>query len=472
MKSNCFDHPTDPARGPFRRIVLIVWAIALIAVCVRVTVQRKHKPAPLIPGATAKAAPASLDPEDREGDWPRNSVYRTYVLAGRRWHEGRSLYRSLDDLSPESRKRHEAAGEDTTGREGGAWGGYRYSPTAAILFVPLSHMPGPIGEVVWRIFLLAASLGGLYWCARIGLPRPLARRDWAVFFLLVLPSFTGCLNNGQSSCLIIGCLLAAIAAASTERWMLSAVLVTVPTLMKIYPVSVGMLLFVMYPRRFGWRFALAMAVGLGLPFLLRPSTMVAEHQRWLWHLLNDSKPPDDIIHWDQDLRLLLGRWLNIRMPGGVFMALQLLAAALIAAICIAGRLADWPRRMLLARMLGLATCWMTVFGLATEPSTYILISPALAWSIWECWLRPPSATGVKRSGRAPGGMPSRVLLGCAYGLLILAYVALWFPWGKKVNTFGPEPLAGTLLFGYLVYRSIVELRFARRQVLAVAHLSS
>ncbi len=233
--------------------MLIVWAVALIAVCVRVTVQRKHKPAGSPGQATAKPIGASADPEDREGDWPRNSGYKTYVLAGRRWREGRSLYRSLDDLSPESRKRHAAAGDDTTSREGGAWGGYRYSPTAAILFVPLSYMPGPIGEVAWRVFLLSASLGGLYWCARIGLPRPLARRDWAVFFLLVLPSFTGCLNNGQSSCLIIGCLLAAIAAASTDRWMLSAALVTVPTLMKIYPVSVGMLLLVMYPRRFGWR---------------------------------------------------------------------------------------------------------------------------------------------------------------------------------------------------------------------------
>jgi hypothetical protein len=467
MTSTRFDHPPDPARGPFRRIVLLVWAIALIAVCARVTVQRKHKPASG-PAQATTAAPASLDPEDREGNWPRNSGYKTYVLAGRRWRDGRSLYRSLDDLSPEARQRHQAAGEDSTGREGGAWGGFRYSPTAAILFVPLSYMPGPVGEVVWRVFLLAASLGGLYWCARIGLPRPLARRDWATFFLLVLPSFTGCLNNGQSSCVIIGCLLGAIAAASTERWMLSAVLVTIPTLMKIYPLSVGMLLCVMYPRRFGWRFGLTLAIGLALPFLLRPSAMVGEHQRWLWHLLNDSKSPEDIMHMDQDLRLIVARWLNVRMSNGLFMAVQLLAAALIAAICLAGRLAGWPRRMLLARMLGLATCWMTVLGLATEPSTYILISPALAWSIWECWLRPPDAISNQRPGRSAGGMPSRVVVGGAFGLLILAYVALWFPWGKKVNTFGPEPLAGMLLFGYLIYRSVVELRSVRRPVPALA----
>ncbi len=151
------------------------------------------------------------------------------------------------------------------------------------------------------------------------------------------------------------------------------------------------------------------------------------------------------------------------------MAIQMLAAALIAAICIAGRLANWPRRMLLARMLGLATCWMTVLGLATEPSTYILISPALAWSIWECWLRVPDAAGIRRPVPVPGGTPSRVILASAYGLLILAYVALWFPWGKMVNTFGPEPLAGTLLFGYLVHRSVVELKSARRPALALAH---
>jgi hypothetical protein len=37
-------------------------------------------------------------------------------------------------------------------------------------------------------------------------------------------------------------------------------------------------------------------------------------------------------------------------------------------------------------------------------------------------------------------------------------VFLWFPWGRIPNSYGPEPLAGTLILGYLVARSLRELR--------------
>ena len=323
----------------------------------------------------------------------------------------------------------------------------------------------PVGEVVWRVFLTAVTLGGLYWCCRVGLPRPLARRDWATVFLLVLPSVTGCLNNGQSSCLLVGCMLGAVAAVSVDLWTLAAVLVAVPTLLKLYPVSLGLLLSVTYPRRFGWRFALALLVGLALPFLLRPSAMPEEHRRWLWHLINDAQPPTDILHWDQDLRLLLMRWFHLGLSSRAFMGVQVVAAGAIAAVCLAGRLAGWPRRMLLARMLGLACCWMTVLGMATEPSTYILVAPALAWSLWEVWLRPAGGAGLQPTDGwgAPGGKAARVVLVASYVLLMSVYVMFWFPWGKVAASYAPEPLAGVLLFGYLMARSVWELRGGKRR---------
>lgn len=438
-------NPIDKGVREFLRgLALVLCAVALVAVCVRVTVQKRHK----------------------------QSGYFIYVDAGRAFRDGTHLYTSLEDLPPRERevqeRRQAEAGENQV-RDGGAWGGYRYSPTAAMLFVPLSYMPGPWGEVIWRTFLAIVSFGALYWCAQVGLPRPLARRDWAIFFLLVLWPVTGCLNNGQSSCVIVACLLGSIAACLTDRWWLAAVLVVIATSLKLYPVTFGLLLSVLYPRQFSWKFVIALIVAAALPFAFRPS-LVHELPRWWEHLVNDAKTLPPIESWDQDVRLLFYRILHIKLSEHGFMFLSAGVGCVVGLFAIAGRLANLPRRVLLTRTLGMAVCWMTAFGMATEPSTYILVSPILAWSIWETWLR-PTANAAIHDGVVPGGWISRSSLLMAYGLFILAYVVLWFPFGHWANSFGQEPLAGVLLLGYLMVRSGREVRFRHRHRVGAAVLS-
>lgn len=399
-----------------KRVALIAWAVALCAVCVRVSVQTRHK----------------------------QSSYHDYYDAGLRWRHHTHLYGMPEDhdLSkvPLANRR--------PGRNNIAWGGIRHPPVIALAFSLLTFVPKPVGEVLWRIFLAAVSLGSLWWASRAGIPRVLARRDWPILALLVLWAFTGCMNNGQTSCILVACLLGAITAAQLDRWNLSALFAAIATLLKIYPVSLGLLLAVCYPRRFSWRYAVMVAFGMALPLLLRPGPwMIDEYRRWLWHMFNDAILPDRIEQWDQDFRLLVTHALHVRMEGISFTVVQLLTAAGIAAVCLAGRRAGWPRRRLLARIFGLSVCWMTVFGQATEPSTYVLVAPALAWAIWESWL--PGGGTYRR--------PARVVLLVSYSLFIAAYVVLWTPRGHQINSLGFEPLGGLLLFLYLMTQSVGDL---------------
>lgn len=399
-----------------RNVALIAWAIALCAICIRVSVQKRHK----------------------------QSSYHDYVDAGLAWWQHNHLYGVPQDhdLSkvPPSRLR--------PGRNNVAWGGIRHPPVIAIAFVALTYIPMPAGEVLWRVLLAAVSLGSLWWASRVGLPRVLARRDWPMLALLVLWSFTGCMNNGQTSCFVVACLLGAVAAAAVDRWNLSAMFAAIATLLKIYPVSLGLLLAVIYPRKFAWRYALMVAAGMALPFALRPwAWMVDEYRRWLWHMFNDAILPDRIEQWDQDFRLLVMRLFHFKLEGAAFTLVQLSVAAAIAAVCLAGQRAGWSRRRLLARIFGLSVCWMTVFGQATEPSTYVLVAPALAWAIWEAWLPRPDARSRFRQA---------VLL-TSYVLFITAYVVLWNPRGKHINSFGFEPLGGLILFVYLMVDCVSDL---------------
>src|SRR5207245_11703816 len=97
----------------------------------------------------------------------------------------------------------------------------------------------------------------------------LTRSQQALLFLLAVPLSIGCLNNGQSNVLIIALLLGATAAIQMGRWNLAAGCLALAVLFKIYPIALGLLFSLLFPRKFGSRFFLALLLGLVLPFLLQ-----------------------------------------------------------------------------------------------------------------------------------------------------------------------------------------------------------
>ena len=54
----------------------------------------------------------------------------------------------------------------------------------------------------------------------------------------------------------------------TERWNLAAAFLAGACLLKIYPLAIALLLIVAYPRPLGWRFVLAVGVGLAAMVLV------------------------------------------------------------------------------------------------------------------------------------------------------------------------------------------------------------
>src|SRR5262249_9785489 len=138
---------------------------------------------------------------------------------------------------------------------------------------------------------------------------PVKRGQLAALFLLIVPLSVGSLNNGQSNPLVIGLLLAGVAAVAGERWWLASACVALACLFKLYPVAVGLLLAVVYPRRFAGRFAVALVLGLALPFpLQRPGYVAAQYAGWLDHLRRDDRTILPLALWYRDLRLLCHVW--------------------------------------------------------------------------------------------------------------------------------------------------------------------
>jgi hypothetical protein len=351
--------------------------------------------------------------------WPRvHSLYQTYAAAGGDWLAGKILY--YHEQRPSYLDQ------------------YRYSPLVSALLVPFSLLPERLGGVLWRLLNAGVFLAGLGWWVRSAVPLALTARHQAALFLLAVPLSLSSLGNGQPNALVIGLLLLAVTGITRDRWWLAAACVAVAAALKIYPLSAGLLLTAVYPRRFGLRLAAALAVVAGLPFLLqRPEYVAEQYAKW-YRLLG----ADDRKYWPldatyRDLWLLLRTW-KVPISPKVYLFVQLAAAAGCAALCVAGRWRGWEARRVLAACLVLGTTWMTLCGPATESCTYILLAPALALGLV-----------AARVARWP--VPVQALFGGSFALFALSVLAGVFPRTARFHALGLQPLAALLLgAGYVV----------------------
>jgi hypothetical protein len=368
----------------WRRLALFLWILVLVVICLRCALSSTS-----------------------------HSLYPTFANAARNWRMQSDLY------APAAPK---ASGLDC----------YRYSPLIAAALTPLCLLPDSLGGILWRLVNAGVLVAALAWWCGTGLPRPLSRAQAGVLFLLVLPFAVGSLNNGQANPLLLGLLLAAVTAACHQRWNLTAACLAGACLLKIYPIAVGLLLLVLYPRAFAGRFVLALAGGLLLPFLMQePAYVASQYGKWYSAIRTDDRSSLAPEVCYKNLQMLSRVWVA-PLSNRVYHAIEMGAGAGMALLCLAGARANWPRRRLLTFLLGLGCCWMTLFGPATESCTYILIAPVLAWSVLEGSVNslPPWLRG---------------LLLAAYGLLLAAALACWFPGGRSLHAFGIQPLAGLLL---------------------------
>jgi hypothetical protein len=404
------------------RLAVTLWAVGLLVVSVRIVMKpRSH------------------------------SVYPIFVEAGRDWLAGNDLYE------------HPHHGIDQ----------FRYSPLVAASFAPLSLLSDRVGNLLWRWLNAAVLLGAMAWWVRTCLRRLNggAGEAWStdavgLVFALTMPMALGSLNNGQSNALIAGLMLAAVAGCRGGYWNLASMAIAVACLFKVYPIAVGLLLAVVYPRRLPWRLAVALALGAALPFLLqRPEYVAHQYGAWFRHMTGDDRQTWPLEATYRDLRLLFRLCLT-PLSANAYRLIQLVAAAIIALICAvkSGNLLQGRREEqrpangdmqecdALLFLFALASCWMTVLGSATESCTYILLGPALAVVVVQAWLE---------------GRPrwERTILAVSYGLLLIAQLSSWFPFGTQFHSYGPQPAGGLLFFIYLLVR-LLAVRRPRERLLS------
>jgi Glycosyltransferase family 87 len=384
------------------QLALLVWTVVLLAVCLRSAIQPRSR-----------------------------SLFCTYALAGSDWMDGNNLYFHYFN---------------------GEWPAYldqfRYSPLVAVLLTPLALLNERAGNVLWRLFNASVLLGALWWWLRAVLPDARTNSLKAMMALLIAPLALASLNNGQTNPLVIGFLLAATAALHDQRWNLAAVFIALACALKLYPLAVGLLLLLVYPKQLSWRLALALLAAALLPFCFqRPAYVLDQYRQW-WQLLDKDDRwyfPLNIAYRDLWLLFRIG---NIPLTPAGYRVIQLALAALCAVLCLAARWAGLGKARQLTTALMLGCCWMTLCGPATESSSFVQIGPALAWSL--------VASRLERWPPALRWLPE-----VSFALLLAGVLAGLTPWTGRIHGLGIQPLGTLLLFVAYLAATIWAMRSAK-----------
>jgi hypothetical protein len=315
--------------------------------------------------------------------------------------------------------------------------GFRYSPTFPILISPFAWFPDAVGGVLWRCtctVLFAAAAG---WWVRAVLPVTLSRDQTAQLFLLLLPLSIQSMSNGQANVPVVTLLLATVAAVMEKRWNWASLFVALAFACKIYPLALGLVLLLLYPRQLGWRIPVALLAILGFPFLTQqPDYVLDQYQKWIVCLKGDDRSS---ITWDQmyrDLWMLI-RAVNAPISRPVYEVLQVLGGVAVAALCWFRQRSGWPEKQSLNGTLALVTAWMMLLGPATESCTFILMAPSLAWYFLEV-LRDPRLTW------------RRGLLFASGGLFFFSALVGGSPKALEWHSLGLHPIATLLFVFYLL----------------------
>jgi len=255
---------------------------------------------------------------------------------------------------------------------------------------------------------------------------------------LLTPLALSSLANGQPNPLVVGLLLFAVAFAGQERWTLAAIFIALACALKVYPIAVGLLLVVSYPRHMTWRLALALLAALLLPFLMqRPEYVTEQYAQWLERLGGDDRKYIALERAYRDLWLLIRVW-NLPISSQLYTAIQLAVAAGCAALCGAARWAGFSKTSVLTTVLALGTCWMMLCGPATESPSFVQLAPALAWAVVAAF-------------REKWPLAVRWLPLASLALFIAGVLAGLRPAAAEIHALGIQPLATLLLFiGYVL----------------------
>lgn len=280
----------------------------------------------------------------------QRSVVLNYRLAALNWIDGRSLFDGL------------------------GVGGFTYLPQAALLYIPFALLPETLSEVLWRFLNILVFAAGIRELGRLAEGRS-GRDLFPLLSLVSIPLAWSCARNGQSTLIMAGLMMFAVAEISRERWWRATLWLMLSVAFK--PLSIVLILLVMaIDRPLSWRVLAGMVILFVVPFLTRPPAYVMEQYRGFLQNTTTAAHVGAVEKgWTTLFNALTVAGINVAER--VQTILRLLAAAgTLALSFLARRRHDASRSAIF--VYSLAAAYLMLFSPRTENNTYAMFGPVIA----------------------------------------------------------------------------------------------
>jgi hypothetical protein len=246
------------------------------------------------------------------------------------------------------------------------WDLYKYSPTFAFLFAPLSVLPALFGLIIWN--LLNALV--LFFAIR-NLPAPLEKRKLMLLLSIIIELITS-LQNQQSNGLMAGLMIGAFVMMERKKIFLAAAFLALSVYIKLFGIA-GFALFLFYDDR--WKAALYSIFWMAVLFVLPlPVTgfhgLIWQYGNW-WDMLAADRSASlgfSVMGW-------LSTWFGINIDKNI-----VLSAGAILFFVPFLRFRHWKNRDYRILMLALTLIWVVIFNHKAESPTFIIAMAGAA--IW------------------------------------------------------------------------------------------
>jgi hypothetical protein len=273
--------------------------------------------------------------------------YGVYADAGRRWLDAQPLYelKTID--------------------------GFQYFPQAAVLFAPLAWLGSPLGEIAWRALSWYGYAFGLWRLARQLAPVH-ANKCFLFATCFAVACATDSLGNGQANLALAALMMHASVDLAQQRYNRAAALLVVGLCLKPLMLVLLLLVWALYPK-LAWRIAVALAIAVGVPWLLRDNAYVVTQYKCSWAKLQLSAAPDRLFEDLRSLILSVGWHWSER----TYTALRGLAALGVLATCawVRKELAEPHRSVFIGAF---AASYLMLFNPRTLSSSYAMPMAAAA----------------------------------------------------------------------------------------------
>jgi alpha-1,2-mannosyltransferase len=254
-------------------------------------------------------------------------------------------------------------------------GGFVYLPQSAVLFVPFALFPPTVGEILWRLGMIAVFAAGLYRFGRLA-----GERSTGDFFSLLslatIPLVWDCARNGQATLIITGLMLLAVADMAQSRWWRATLWLSLGIAIKPL-VLVLALLVLAIDRRMSWRLLVGLGVTALSPFLTQaPGYVVQQYIACVQNMTTAAHVGVSIQGWTSPFTALRALGI-VDVPENIQTVIRLAGAVATLLLCFFIKWRLEPSRAALY-LFTLASLYLILFSPRTENNTYAMLSPAIA----------------------------------------------------------------------------------------------